>query len=250
MKILKTTMCDGHEVVLEVGADGGLIFHGYDFDEDAEEAAIELGFEPSECFALVKQWRQRPLLMLAEEFELPPEVWGAILINWCESLRPVYEQAVGLAAQEEGEISLAPLEALRTMGAALYGEVELDNEETLRLWRGTEKALGQFKYLPDDMAGQSVMEAAAALTETVLDLFETGKLGTLGRSDWNSMIANKLLQARHYAAFANTSRGLGGYSSRWLSSVPVVEQWQYEMVRQAVAEAADWGDISNWQEMW
>ena len=40
--------CGGETVTIEKTDDGDFIFHGY--DEDAELAAIELGFEPSPCW--------------------------------------------------------------------------------------------------------------------------------------------------------------------------------------------------------
>jgi len=42
--------CGGETVTLEKTDDGDIIFHGW--DEETELAAIELGFEPSDCFAL------------------------------------------------------------------------------------------------------------------------------------------------------------------------------------------------------
>jgi len=40
--------CSGDTVTIEKTNNGDLIFHGY--DEDAEMAAVELGFEPSPCW--------------------------------------------------------------------------------------------------------------------------------------------------------------------------------------------------------
>jgi len=42
--------CGGETVTIEKTDDGDVIFHGW--DEETEMAAIELGFEPSPCFAV------------------------------------------------------------------------------------------------------------------------------------------------------------------------------------------------------
>ena len=44
--------CGGETVTIEKTDDGDVIFHGW--DEETELAAIELGFEPSDCFRLME----------------------------------------------------------------------------------------------------------------------------------------------------------------------------------------------------
>jgi hypothetical protein len=57
--------CDDDVIRMEVTEEGEIIFH--DFDPEAEEASVELGFEPSEAFMV---WKIIGLALLEEESEL------------------------------------------------------------------------------------------------------------------------------------------------------------------------------------
>ncbi len=49
--------CGGDQtVVMEVTAAGTVVLHDEDYDVEAEQAAVELGFEPSVCFIVRKAW--------------------------------------------------------------------------------------------------------------------------------------------------------------------------------------------------
>ena len=131
MRILATVDCSGAQVVMEVDAQGNLIFHNHDFEADM--AAEALGFETTECLRLARGWEEAQSAIFIREFPLDGEVWFAVLVAWLEKIAWAYSSVMELAEGVGIELSVLPFEALATVQQHVTYGLTLSREETVAL---------------------------------------------------------------------------------------------------------------------
>lgn len=245
MRLHTEIVCEGEPVLVEINAQGELIFVDSDFDLDTELAAIELGFEPSDCFDFYKTFQEHPVLTFAGQWQwLPRWVWLEIFGNWCEKLLWTYtltsERATNLGL---GPLSPAPVELIVALAS---GDGLRDMEE----WqRAIVAACTRLDEVRDEQEFEPVDDSASEAARSICNITKllvkfVPAQGSSARQ-WRLAITNKILQAVYYAAYKETSAvnqltARQSFQSHHLRATEAVDKRSRELLREAFQVARDW----------